>query len=162
MKENFTWSDCWVEVQQLRRDMHRLMNRMRDLAPARGVIETNLAKIAEMAMNFSADVTGVSLIEIRKKCRKNDVAWARHVAMTVTREFSGASLKEVTRAFGHFDHNTVIYALKKVRSEPIKKYLDQVEEVRSMMRGALLIEPLPTPGKRERISKLKKIREEKL
>ena len=158
----YSWDDCWLEINRLRRDLHRVFDRMRQLSPGRSGMAVNVAVVADLAMQFAAEVCGENIGDLKAHCRKNSVAWARHIAICLTKEFTGATLREVQEAFGHFDHNTIRYACKKVRGETVGKYVAQVEAVRGMLRSALSARQLaPTSGARPCPSKLKRILEEK-
>ena len=157
----FGWPECWQEIHRLRKDMHRLFDRLRTLSPANQAVPVNVKQIAALALEYSADVTGQNLHRVGGRNRSNQAAWARHVAIYCTREVTGASLVDLTRAFRFFDHNTIKYALKKVRQEPDKKYRAQVEDVMARLRCALIGQPLITAGKPLSPQRLKKMREEK-
>ena len=143
----------------MRRDMHRLFERMRTLAPGQVCVSAQVSRAAELAMEFAADECGVPLKLVRRKCRKNDVAWARHVAIYCARHATGATMPEIQRSFGFLDQATIKYALNKVRNEPAPKYQAQVQAVADRLRGALIAQP--PAGKRPLRQSLKKMREEK-
>jgi chromosomal replication initiator protein len=59
-------------------------------------------------------VMRVTMAELEGKRRYPRIAWARHVAIYVSRKLSGASHPELSRAFGFADHNSSIYSCQVV------------------------------------------------
>ncbi len=57
---------------------------------------------------------GLSVAELTSPSRAARVAWPRHVAMYLAREFTDASLTAIGAAFGGRNHATVLHACKKV------------------------------------------------
>ena len=49
--------------------------------------------------------------------KTSDIAFPRQIAMYLSKQLTGASLKEIGKEFGGKDHSTVIYAIKKVEEE---------------------------------------------
>ena len=145
----------------MRKDMHRLLDQMRELSPNNSAMRASVKRVANLAMELAAEETGQRLDQVQHRCRKTEVAWARHIAITLTKEFTGAAAREVQTAFGHFDHGTIRYALKKVRQEPAPKLKAQVEAVRMKLRGALAGSVMPD-RRRPRPCAMKHLMEEKV
>jgi len=64
-----------------------------------------------------ADFFEFSVADLQSKSRARSLARARHVAMYLVRELTGASLKETGGHFGGRDHSSVKYACDKVASQ---------------------------------------------
>lgn len=58
----------------------------------------------------------VSPEELTSSSRSARVAWARQVAMYLSRELTGSSLPAIGREFGGRDHSTVLHACRRARS----------------------------------------------
>lgn len=76
-----------------------------------------------------ADVTGVPALQIEGQSRRADRVRARHVAMYLAREVTGAGFKVIGRAFEGRDHATVISAWRKIGAA-----LDDDPALRSLVR----------------------------
>jgi chromosomal replication initiator protein len=78
---------------------------------------------------------------LRGKSRKQEIAWARQVAMYFCKEMTRFSLKSIGLHFGGRDHTTVIHAVRTI-AEGVKKgdknTLDQIETVRKKIEVAVL------------------------
>ncbi len=60
---------------------------------------------------------GIRRQELRSRDRRPAVVWARHLAMYLAREVTGASLPDIGRAFGGRNHTTVLHAVRRVQRE---------------------------------------------
>ena len=134
-----SWADCWNELHQLRRDMHRLFERMRAISPGNTACSANVSQVSWLAIQFAAEEIGVTTKEILGHRRPAKVAWARHIAIYATRMISGGTLSDIQRAFGLLDHGTIKYAIRRVRQTPEKKYNRQVDQVVANLCSALNI-----------------------
>ncbi|WP_026975637.1 chromosomal replication initiator protein DnaA [Alicyclobacillus contaminans] len=66
------------------------------------------------------DHFGLKVDELKAKKRTKNVAFARQVAMYLTRELTDLSLPKIGDAFGGRDHTTVIHACEKISEEMSK------------------------------------------
>ncbi len=62
---------------------------------------------------------GVSEEELLSSARTQRVAWARQVAMYLSRELTGESLPAIGRHFGGRDHTTVLYAWRRTSARMV-------------------------------------------
>ena len=76
----------------------------------------------EVALHFD-----VRMADMTARGRKADIAFARQVAMYLSRTMTDHSLVEIGRAFGR-DHGTIIHAVRKV-----EKRLEESKEVRQKL-----------------------------
>jgi chromosomal replication initiator protein len=77
-------------------------------APAPTAVPT-IARVQELACE-AFDVTREELLSAARNAR---LAWARQVAMYLSRELTGATLPAIGQSFGGRNHTTVIYACRK-------------------------------------------------
>jgi chromosomal replication initiator protein len=68
----------------------------------------------DMVQNEVARQFGLHVNDLRGNRRTQDVAYARHLAMYLTRELTEASLPQIGEKFGGRHHSTVIHAVDKV------------------------------------------------
>ena len=64
-----------------------------------------------------ADYFKISIEDLKSKKRNADIAFPRQIAMYLSKQLTGLSLKDIGKEFGGKDHSTVIYAIKKVEDE---------------------------------------------
>ena len=55
--------------------------------------------------------------DFKAQRKTSDIAFPRQIAMYLSKQLTGLSLKEIGKEFGGKDHSTVIYAIKKVEDE---------------------------------------------
>jgi chromosomal replication initiator protein len=82
-----------------------------------------IARVQELACEAFA----VSREELLSAGRNQRLAWARHVAMYLAREHTGATLPAIGESFGGRNHTTVLYACRrageKIASDPAAQAL---------------------------------------
>jgi chromosomal replication initiator protein len=71
----------------------------------------------EMVQNEVARQFGLHVNDLRGNRRTQDVAYARHIAMYLSRELTEASLPQIGTRFGGRHHSTVIHAVDKVERQ---------------------------------------------
>jgi chromosomal replication initiator protein len=71
----------------------------------------------EMVQNEVARQFGLHVNDLRGNRRTQDVAYARHIAMYLSRELTEASLPQIGAKFGGRHHSTVIHAVDKVERQ---------------------------------------------
>ena len=76
---------------------------------ARNAAGHSIADIQAAACTFFE----VSLAELLSARRSSHIAWARHVAMYLTRELTSESLPAIGRQFGDRNHTTVLHAWRR-------------------------------------------------
>jgi chromosomal replication initiator protein len=69
-------------------------------------------RTVEEIQERTCEALGVSLEALRSQSRASGVAWARQVAMYLSRELTGETLPAIGRAFGR-NHTTVMHACKR-------------------------------------------------
>ncbi|MCL6592575.1 MAG: chromosomal replication initiator protein DnaA [Alicyclobacillus sp.] len=82
----------------------------------------------EQIQRVVGDHFGLKVEELKAKKRTKDVAFARQVAMYLTRELTDLSLPKIGEAFGGRDHTTVLHACEKVNKE-----IQQDSQLRSLI-----------------------------
>jgi len=78
---------------------------------------------------------------LRGKSRKQEIAYARQVAMYFCKEMTRFSLKSIGLHFGGRDHTTVIHAVRTIENElkrGEKKVVDEIEIIRKKIEVAVL------------------------
>ncbi len=63
---------------------------------------------------------GIRLTDMLSKSKRADLVLARHVAMSLAREFTNRSLPDIGKEFGGRNHATVMHAQKKVKERMAK------------------------------------------
>lgn len=56
----------------------------------------------------------VTLNELKMRCRKKELVFARHLCMYLLRKGTKLSLKQIASIFGHSDHTSVIHATSSI------------------------------------------------
>jgi len=87
---------------------------------------------AEVARQF-----GVHVSDLRGDKRTADIAYARHIAMYLSRDLTEASLPQIGDRFGGRDHSTVVYAINKVDRLLKDGHDRQLHEVIQVISGRL-------------------------
>ncbi|MGL4374643.1 MAG: helix-turn-helix domain-containing protein, partial [Turicibacter sp.] len=75
----------------------------------------------------------VSVSDILSKKRKKNIAFARQVAMFLTRELTGSSFPKIGDAFSGRDHTTIMHGCEKIEKEKkenpeVKAAIDQIKQ----------------------------------
>lgn len=91
------------------------------------VIDTNRIKKI-VSNNYD-----VSIEDMDSKKRPKDIAFARQVAMYLTRDLTDLSLPKIGNEFGGRDHTTVIHACDKIAKE-MKKDINFKKEIESLIK----------------------------
>ena len=78
-----------------------------------------------------AEEFGVSLADLKTKCRNKNIVLPRQIAMYLSRELTDLSLPEIGVCFGGKDHTTVLHSFKKIkegltRNDVLKERLERV------------------------------------
>lgn len=90
--------------------------------------------------------TKVSYEEMKHKTRKREVVQARQIAMTLIRDFTKLSLKNIGMKFGGRDHSTCIHACNTIDDLRIdKRFNHEFETIREAV--IKQIQPRLTPSK---------------
>ncbi len=70
----------------------------------------------EEIITYTADICGVSVEEMKSRCRKRDLVVARQLSAYIIKEKTKLSLTSIANALGLKDHSTVIHSLKTVNN----------------------------------------------
>ncbi|MDD6570660.1 MAG: chromosomal replication initiator protein DnaA [Acidaminococcus sp.] len=81
------------------------------------LIETPRFITVETIQQVVADHFRLHLSELSEKKRTKRVAVPRQIAIYLTKEMAGLSLKKIGECFGGRDHSTVIHAIEKIQRE---------------------------------------------
>ena len=78
----------------------------------------------------------VSVADILSKKRKKNIAYARQVAMFLTRELTGSSFPKIGEAFSGRDHTTIMHGCEKIERElkdntDLKKAISDLKQILS-------------------------------
>ena len=89
---------------------------------------TNIIKVVGEFYDVSVD-------EIMSKKRKKNIAFARQVAMFLTRELTGNSFPKIGEAFGGRDHSTIMHGCEKIEKELQGKqeFKNEISELRKKL-----------------------------
>jgi chromosomal replication initiator protein len=71
------------------------------------------ARTIERILELAAEAFGFSVAELLSHDRRPALAWARQVAMYLSREHTGETLPAIGRRFGGRNHTTVMHACKR-------------------------------------------------
>ena len=107
-----------------------------DLKLAQTVLKDILKQKSKIIINTDrikkivSEIYGVSVEDLDSKKRPKDIAYARQVAMYLSREMTDLSLPKIGADFGGRDHTTVIHAIDKIAKEiklnpSVKKNIDE-------------------------------------
>ena len=89
---------------------------VRQLLGSQSTPKRQVAGFEDIMAAVAAEM-GISRQELRSRDRRPAVVWARHLAMYLAREVTGASLPDIGRAFGGRNHTTVLHAVRRVQRE---------------------------------------------
>jgi chromosomal replication initiator protein len=89
-------------------------------------IDISLADIK----NITAGYFNISVADLISNKKKRVYSYPRQLAMYLTRKYTDLSFKEIGDGFGHKDHSTVIYAVRR-----IERYKDQHREIRDDLKS---------------------------
>ena len=79
---------------------------------------------------------GIRHSDMLSKNRRGDLVSARHVAMSLAREFTSNSLPEIGKAFGGRHHGTIIHAQKRVKAQmkENRRFKEEYENLQDQFR----------------------------
>lgn len=117
---------------------HMLDQRPLDLALAEEALRKVTSSVqkqitVEQIQKIVAEFFNISENLLRAKTRKQEIAFARQIAMYLAKNFTSASLKTIGLHFGGRDHSTVIHACQTISAaqadDPdIKEKIQQIEK----------------------------------
>ena len=83
-----------------------------------------------------SDYFSISLDDMKDKTRKREIVIARQVAMYLSKEYTGHSLKSIGYHFGGRDHSTVIHAVQAVNDmmDTDSKMKNAIEELKKKLK----------------------------
>ncbi len=89
----------------------------------------------EMIQKKVVDFYNLRVSDMVSRRRPNNIAFPRQIAMYLSRQLTGATLKEIGEAFGGRDHGTVLYACESVedRMEQDASIRSNVEYLRTQL-----------------------------
>jgi chromosomal replication initiator protein len=108
------------------------------LARAGSHVTAHLDVTIEMVQEAACAHFRLPRESLLSRTRKADVAWARQVAMYLSRELTDHSLPHIAREFSGRDHTTVLHACKRVSAEVVRNAaaLRDVEGVTALLKPA--------------------------
>lgn len=98
-----------------------------DSRPVRPAVE-------DIKMTTSA-YFGISASDLVSKRKNRTFSYPRHLAMYLTRKYTNLSYKEIGNSFGHKDHSTVLYAIRRIERtrDQDHKVLSDLEQIENIM-----------------------------
>ncbi|MFM7323281.1 MAG: chromosomal replication initiator protein DnaA, partial [Armatimonadota bacterium] len=84
-------------------------------AEGRRIVRSRIT--ADLIQQVVADRFELNVDLLSSKRRDREIAQARHIAMHLSRELTGASLLSIGQAFGGRDHSTVAHACDRIRTQ---------------------------------------------
>ena len=84
----------------------------------------------EDVKNITAGYFNISVSDLISNKKKRIYSYPRQLAMYLARKYTDLSFKEIGDGFGHKDHSTVIYAVRR-----IERYKDQHREIRDDLKS---------------------------
>ena len=102
-----------------------LLNTDVTLSIASNVIQDMVGTQQEAPMSIShikrkvCDYFSITEEELCSKIRTKEIAFARQIAMYLTRELTNISLPKIGESFGKRDHSTVMHACDRIRNSMI-------------------------------------------
>lgn len=81
-----------------------------------------------VAHSFDVDFADVGGDRARQSRRKQYVI-PRQIAMALARRITGASLPQIGRAMGGFDHTTVLHAIARTERNHVTKFADKIAAI---------------------------------
>jgi chromosomal replication initiator protein len=91
----------------------------------------------EMVQNEVARQFGLHVNDLRGNRRTQDVAYARHIAMYLSRDLTEASLPQIGARFGGRHHTTVIHAVDKVERQLKDGHDPQLQDLVALISARL-------------------------
>lgn len=79
--------------------------------------ETKKLISVDFIQRYVSEEFGVSLHDLKTRCRNKSIVLPRQVAMYLSRELTDLSLPEIGNAFGGKDHTTVLHSYNKIKGE---------------------------------------------
>lgn len=87
----------------------------------------------ELLQDIVSEELGISTNLLKEKTRKQEVVYARQIAMYLSKELTNHSLKTIGLHFGGRDHSTVIHAVSS-----IEKLLESEPNTKSLVQGIIV------------------------
>jgi chromosomal replication initiator protein len=91
----------------------------------------------EMVQNEVARQFGLHVNDLRGNRRTQDVAYARHIAMYLSRDLTESSLPQIGAKFGGRHHTTVIHAVDKVERQLKDGHDPQLQDLVALISARL-------------------------
>lgn len=85
--------------------------------------------------SVTAEYFGISQSDLASNKKKRTFSYPRHLAMYLSRKYTHLSYHEIGDAFGHKNHSTVIYAIRRIEKskKKEKKILDNLHAIENLL-----------------------------
>ncbi len=102
---------------------HMIRHTVKEDIPIEDIVKTVASKL------------GVKVADIRSPKKNKNIAFARQIAMYMSRKLTASSFPDIGDKIGHRDHSTVIYACNKIEKllETDVKYNSLIEEIEEII-----------------------------
>lgn len=134
-----TFPDVKILTQELvRLGAYSSLNRKQiNISMAKSFLKNRQGRKVEISdiQKLAAVQFNISLPDLLSNKKTKKYVYPRHIAMYLSRELTGLSLKEIAKAFGNRDHSTVIYGVKRISQDmkQRKEVLDDVNKLQKML-----------------------------
>jgi chromosomal replication initiator protein len=94
----------------------------------------NRAVTLEQIMQVVSDYFRIHPEELRGKSRRKEIAYARHIAIYLSRKHTQHALKAIGERFGGRDHSTILHSIEWVESylhtnRDLQKHVQELERI---------------------------------
>lgn len=135
------WKELAEEVRIARRVLEKVAFILATVTPEALETQTHLQKkiCVDLIKSIVAHEYEITLDVMMGRLRTEEVAWARQVAMALSREFTSLPLQSLGKLFDR-DHGTIMHAIEHVegRCQTNRNIATRVEYIRTLIREKII------------------------